>query len=200
MANFAIYDAQASLSHWRVLLGDKIRADVGDLSARPVGIGKVESEIADGSTWSRACYAYGVAVCLLDDGLYNSNEQAQNAVKGLMERIPQLVHRIAGKSIPMEVKNHPSKLLEYLYTTDKSILCRNSSPAKRANSFLIPGLRSLRLSSHTHFSVFLTLQDVLSRKGCCRRLRQNSWRSRGKEGKVGKRRKKQMDNTGTICV
>lgn len=50
------------------------------------------------ATWSKACYAYAQAVCLLELG---SDDQRAEAAK-LMEKVPGLRQRIAGKSIPLE--------------------------------------------------------------------------------------------------
>ncbi len=45
------------------------------------------------ATWSKAIYAYGMAVCLLETG---------GDARPLMERVPKLRQKIAGKSIPLE--------------------------------------------------------------------------------------------------
>ncbi|KLO18667.1 hypothetical protein SCHPADRAFT_993336 [Schizopora paradoxa] len=50
------------------------------------------------ATWSKACYSYGVAVCLLQLG----GDQYAKKAGDLMKEIPSLVHKIAGKSIPLE--------------------------------------------------------------------------------------------------
>lgn len=49
--------------------------------------------------WSKATYAYGAAVCLLEVGGDKGKEEA----KELLRKIPDLRQRIAGKSIPLEV-------------------------------------------------------------------------------------------------
>lgn len=51
------------------------------------------------ASWSKAVYTYGYAACLVQLG---QTEEAQK----LMETIPSLLQRIAGKSIPMEVSRY----------------------------------------------------------------------------------------------
>jgi hypothetical protein len=72
IANLSLWDIPASLVCWR------------DLQAE--------------ATWSKAIYSYGMAVCLLELG---DEEQKEEAAK-LMEKVPSLRQRIAGKSIPLE--------------------------------------------------------------------------------------------------
>ena len=73
ICNYAVWDISASLKCWKIL----------------------EAE----ATWSRACYAYGMAVCLLELGGSDNVAEASR----LMAKIPQVLHKIAGKSIPIEV-------------------------------------------------------------------------------------------------
>ena len=108
MANLSSYDTKSSLEHWRVLLGENIRIEAGDLpkgsaQSRPTSKGANTGGLAEGSTWNRACYAYGVDVCLMDDETRSSDADTSRVVRGLIEKIPKLVKKIAGKSIPMEV-------------------------------------------------------------------------------------------------
>jgi Protein of unknown function (DUF3808) len=49
--------------------------------------------------WSKACYTFGTAICLLHLG---GEEGKKEAVK-LFAKVPSLRQRIAGKSIPLEV-------------------------------------------------------------------------------------------------
>ncbi|KDQ49454.1 hypothetical protein JAAARDRAFT_42869 [Jaapia argillacea MUCL 33604] len=65
----ALWEVEKSLECWHVLMAD--------------------------ATWSKACYTYGAAVCLLQNGW------TVEAAK-LFEKIPTLRQRIAGKSIPLE--------------------------------------------------------------------------------------------------
>ncbi|KAJ7588059.1 hypothetical protein C8J56DRAFT_827293 [Mycena floridula] len=74
IANLALWDLDASLACWRVL----------------------EKE----ATWSKSIYSYGMAVCLLESS-GASDEKRREAAK-LMEQVPQLRQKIAGKSIPLE--------------------------------------------------------------------------------------------------
>ena len=73
ICNFAVWDILASLKCWELL----------------------EAE----ATWSPACYAYGMATCLLELG---GDENVSEAIR-LMGKIPRVLHKIAGKSIPIEV-------------------------------------------------------------------------------------------------
>ncbi|KAI0742250.1 hypothetical protein C8Q80DRAFT_1186927 [Daedaleopsis nitida] len=72
IANLALWDIPASLDRWRTLAAE--------------------------ATWSKATYTYGVAVCLLQLG----GEKHAEEVAELMEKVPALRQRIAGKSIPLE--------------------------------------------------------------------------------------------------
>lgn len=74
VAHLALWELPASLECWRRL--------------------RVEA------TWSKACYAYGIAACLIQiGGEDNIKEAAEH-----LEKLPSLLQRIAGKSIPIEVK------------------------------------------------------------------------------------------------
>ncbi|KAK0191720.1 hypothetical protein F5146DRAFT_929724 [Armillaria mellea] len=67
IANLALWDIKASLACW--------------------------TDLEREATWSKAIYAYGMAVCLLETG---------GDARPLMERVPKLRQKIAGKSIPLE--------------------------------------------------------------------------------------------------
>ncbi|KAF8512083.1 hypothetical protein BU17DRAFT_54238 [Hysterangium stoloniferum] len=71
-ATLALWDINQSLEYWR-----KLKAD---------------------ATWSKACYTYGVAVCLLEIGGKENEAEAD----ALMQAVPGFMQRIAGKSIPIE--------------------------------------------------------------------------------------------------
>ena len=73
ISNLALWDLSASLSCWRIL----------------------EQE----SGWSKAAYAYVAAACLLELG----GEDRQKEAEKYLEKVPSLLQRIAGKSIPLEV-------------------------------------------------------------------------------------------------
>lgn len=51
------------------------------------------------SNWSKAIYTYGQAIALLELG----REEEGDKARGMMEAVPGLTQRIAGKSIPLEV-------------------------------------------------------------------------------------------------
>ncbi|KAJ7200812.1 hypothetical protein GGX14DRAFT_466162 [Mycena pura] len=75
IANLALADVDASLACWRDL----------------------ERE----GTWSKSIYSYGMAVCLLESTEGDPKARQEEARK-LMERVPGLRQKIAGKSIPLE--------------------------------------------------------------------------------------------------
>ncbi|KAJ7200925.1 hypothetical protein B0H12DRAFT_1163997 [Mycena haematopus] len=78
IAHLALADVDASLGCWR--------------------------ELEREATWSKAIYTYGMAVCLLDStaGDENDRKKREEEARGLMERVPGLRQKIAGKSIPLE--------------------------------------------------------------------------------------------------
>lgn len=73
ICSFGTWEIEKSLKNWRLLV--------------------------DEATWSKACYTYGAAACLLQLG----GEDRVKEAELLLHRIPSLVHKIAGKSIPIEV-------------------------------------------------------------------------------------------------
>ncbi|KAF8147845.1 hypothetical protein B0H34DRAFT_785773 [Crassisporium funariophilum] len=73
-ARLALWDLSGSLDCWRDL----------------------EKE----ATWSKAIYSYGMAVCMLELG--GNDEKQKEEVARLMDRVPGLRQKIAGKSIPLE--------------------------------------------------------------------------------------------------
>lgn len=73
IANLALYNPAESLECWRCLHAE--------------------------ATWSKASYAYGIAACLLALG----GEERLKEASEFMEKVPKLMQRIAGKSIPLEV-------------------------------------------------------------------------------------------------
>ncbi|KAF9491319.1 hypothetical protein BDN71DRAFT_1398587 [Pleurotus eryngii] len=81
IARLALWDVQEALEYWRSLCKE--------------------------ATWSKSTYTYGTAVCLLQLSLDASQpdekrrEMKKEAIT-LMEKVPGLRQRIAGKSIPLE--------------------------------------------------------------------------------------------------
>ncbi|KAF8575741.1 hypothetical protein K439DRAFT_1641118 [Ramaria rubella] len=71
-AMLSLWEIPQSLEYWR-----KLRAE---------------------ASWSKAAYTYGVAVCLLQIGGKENQDEADE----LLQKIPSLMQRIAGKSIPLE--------------------------------------------------------------------------------------------------
>ncbi|KAI0085514.1 hypothetical protein BDY19DRAFT_438314 [Irpex rosettiformis] len=72
VSNMSLWDIPAALDYWKLLDAE--------------------------ATWSKATYAYGMAVCLLEvDG-----EKTREAAKAALRKVPELRQRIAGKSIPLE--------------------------------------------------------------------------------------------------
>ncbi|KAF8209173.1 hypothetical protein K438DRAFT_1811866 [Mycena galopus ATCC 62051] len=78
IAHLALGDVDASLGRWR--------------------------ELEKEATWSKSIYSYGMAVCLLEstDGDEKDRKARLEEARKLMERVPGLRQKIAGKSIPLE--------------------------------------------------------------------------------------------------
>jgi hypothetical protein len=73
-----------------------------------------------------------MAVCLLEIA---SSDKERNEAADILEKVPTLRQKIAGKSIPLEVSLSIPHLSPSPTMTDLFILAdRNSSPEKRANS------------------------------------------------------------------
>ncbi|KXN89075.1 Tetratricopeptide repeat protein 39B [Leucoagaricus sp. SymC.cos] len=72
IANLALWDIPSSLKCWT------------DLKAE--------------ATWSKAIYSYGMAVCLLEVG----DDAGRKEAAKLLDKVPDLRQKIAGKSIPLE--------------------------------------------------------------------------------------------------
>lgn len=70
----------------------------------------------------QAIYAYGKAACLLQTG--NLTDTEQEEADKLMKEVPQLLQRIAGKSIPLEVSEMKSG---YQFNVDVIACVRNMS-------------------------------------------------------------------------
>jgi hypothetical protein len=78
IAHLASWDVKSSLDCWR-----KLREEAG---------------------WIKCVYSYGYAACLaqLENGGLLDDKEGKEAVQ-VMESVPGLTKRIAGKSIPLEV-------------------------------------------------------------------------------------------------
>jgi tetratricopeptide (TPR) repeat protein len=74
LARLALWETKESLECWKVM--------------------------ATESTWSKSIYTYGMAVCLLDSGDEGDRKEAIEA----MQKVQGLRQKIAGKSIPLEVR------------------------------------------------------------------------------------------------
>ncbi len=94
IANLALWDIPASLSCWTTL-----RAEATVRKAQFLASRITDDELPQ---WSKAIYTYGMSVCLLEIG---DDTQKKEAAK-LLEKVPELRQRIAGKSIPLEVRLH----------------------------------------------------------------------------------------------
>ena len=83
-ANLALWDLRAAITEWHAL-------------------------IDGGATWSRATYVYGAAACLLQLALTEESEEKAAAARAeaatLLARVPSLVRKIAGRSVPIEVSH-----------------------------------------------------------------------------------------------
>lgn len=111
IANFCLWDIPASLICWR------------DLQAEAtVSHNTVLDHDSDYLQWSKACYSYGMAVCLLELG---SKDNVTEAAK-LMEEVPRLRQKIAGKSIPVEVSTS-DVLRIFLFVDCLSEICGSQS-------------------------------------------------------------------------
>ncbi|KAJ7743912.1 hypothetical protein DFH07DRAFT_869858 [Mycena maculata] len=75
IANLALGEVSASLGCWRYLQKE--------------------------ATWSKSMYSYGMAVCLLES-TEDGEEKRKEEARTLMETVPGLRQKIAGKSIPLE--------------------------------------------------------------------------------------------------
>ena len=95
------YKSLHFISHWDLALA---HLSLWDLTS---ALKQFNALIDEGATWSKACYAYGTASCLLQlSDLANGDHEkkrGEKEAKKLLESIPTLVHKIAGKSIPIEV-------------------------------------------------------------------------------------------------
>lgn len=130
IANFALWEVRESLSWWRELKKD--------------------------ATWSKACYAYGVAVCLIDLG----EDEAERVE--LMKSVPGLKQRIAGKSIPLEVrKDDVSRYSTYSCGRNSSHANPRSSLHRTVDSSCPPWRYRI------YGWVLHTPQRKLSRPNCC---------------------------------
>ena len=80
------------VSDWEMALAHVARWELGE---------SLESwrRLEKDATWSKACYTYGIAMCLVEMG---GKENVQEAA-GFLDKVPSVLQRIAGKSIPVEV-------------------------------------------------------------------------------------------------
>lgn len=126
IAHFALWELQESLACWR--------------------------ELEREATWSKACYAYGVAACLIEiNANYDSHRQQGNEkteLSGLREaqkllaELPNRLQRIAGKSIPLEV-SPPSMCCSsyFLHVLLKKFVARKARKFKtQDNRLFLPAL------------------------------------------------------------
>ncbi|KAJ8509486.1 hypothetical protein ONZ45_g8372 [Pleurotus djamor] len=78
VAHLALWDVPGSLECWQTLVKE--------------------------ATWSKSIYSYGTAVCLLQLAIQDGDEEKKKEAVKLMAQVPELRQRIAGKSIPLEVR------------------------------------------------------------------------------------------------
>ncbi len=127
LAHFALWQIEASLTCWRIL----------------------EAE----ATWSKACYLYGAAACLLQLGGKERLEEAET----MLRRIPSVVHKIAGKSIPIEV------CATCMWISSGVLYCIQKFVARKARKFKSQGgliLPALELA-YTFFAITHTPHEVI---------------------------------------
>lgn len=112
ICNLAIWRLNESLKYWKLLQAE--------------------------ATWSKACYSYGAAVCLLQLG---GDENLKKA-EVLMKEIPSLVHKIAGKSIPLEVSLVLiCKLVVFRYALGQKFVSRKARKFQQQKGrLLLPAL------------------------------------------------------------
>jgi len=100
IANLALWDIEASLNYWRDL---ELEATVSII----ISFMRTPRMISFFQQWSKAIYSYGMAVCLLEisktDGDETKKKESIAEAAKLMEKVPGLRQKIAGKSIPLEV-------------------------------------------------------------------------------------------------
>ena len=76
--------------------------------------------------WSKAIYAFGVAICT--SHLYGNEKKAE--ISNLFAEVPRLIQRIAGKSIPLEV----SLFLRVTVLVFTQVRLRNTPRSEPRNS------------------------------------------------------------------
>ncbi|KAJ7106703.1 hypothetical protein C8R44DRAFT_805709 [Mycena epipterygia] len=85
------------ISFWEMAIAYLALADVG----RSLECWR---DLEKEATWSKSIYSYGMAVCLLESTGGDGDDAAarHEEARKLMERVPSLRQKIAGKSIPLE--------------------------------------------------------------------------------------------------
>ncbi|KAK7042053.1 hypothetical protein R3P38DRAFT_3389870 [Favolaschia claudopus] len=85
------------ISFWEMAIA---RLALGDVD----GSAGCWTELEKEATWSKSIYSYGLAVCLLEStsGTEEERKKREAEARKLMERVPNLRQKIAGKSIPLE--------------------------------------------------------------------------------------------------
>ncbi|KAF5323980.1 hypothetical protein D9611_008246 [Ephemerocybe angulata] len=84
------------VSYWEIAICRLALWDV-------LGSEKCWRELVKEASWSKAIYAYGLAVCLLESaGEGQEGDEKRKEAAELMAKVPELRQRIAGKSIPLE--------------------------------------------------------------------------------------------------
>ena len=108
IAHLALWDVKSSLACWTELEKESTVSQIQHRSQRVRYLPFFK--------WSKSIYSYGMAVCLLEsEGDYDDDEMKKNrrseskaAAAGLMARVQGLRQKIAGKSIPLEVRSLPT--------------------------------------------------------------------------------------------
>ncbi|KAJ6511716.1 hypothetical protein DFH09DRAFT_1251567 [Mycena vulgaris] len=101
MAAQAQYRNLHHISFWEMAIANLALADVGASLA-------CWRDLEREASWSKATYTYGMAVCLLESAgaggeeKEEAREEKEKEARKLMERVPGLRQKIAGKSIPLE--------------------------------------------------------------------------------------------------
>ncbi|KAF8867713.1 hypothetical protein CPB84DRAFT_1859129 [Gymnopilus junonius] len=89
------------VSYWEIAVANFALWEVGEGA-------RCWRELEREATWSKAIYSYGLAVCLIEVGNTKEDEKERKEsleeAARLMEKVPSLRQKIAGKSIPLRCK------------------------------------------------------------------------------------------------
>jgi hypothetical protein len=120
--------------------------------------------------WSKAVYTYGLACCLVE--LSEDDDEKEKEGRKMMESVPGLMKKIAGKSIPMEVRDFISPFLRFSCSLSSSlpfaILMLVCAEICLAQSAQVPSPRRPTTPSRSRIRLCSTRARTFSEKDCCR--------------------------------